>query len=499
VVDQGVGISPENQQKLFVLFAQIRPHELQGGSGSGLGLALAKEIVLMHGGQLLMDSEEGRGNSFGFRMRFAILDVKPVHNENLDLHRSHNHSQSMCDISMLLESSASQAEIHPKAHEASLSRGMSRLPPLNEYDSAERGESDLNAFLSLGLVRGRGIGLGLGFGAGTSMTNTGISAGAGLESHDEEEAGGKAGRSGDDRGYKDDGGCRNDAHCSRNAQYPMAGSRGATASPMNSVSSASASASVSASASARGLADLMEHQSDDHSARGMGSPRGTTVGVTVVSVPLNNANRYDMWGDRDRDRDRDKRRAELRTATVYPAEELAADRVSEAESGSADSATDRDDLLMPVKVKATATATQARTSRPVVRGNSSGSGLGSSRNSVSNLMMNVKARRLSKSHSGYMNMTKMAADDVDFDNGSRRGDLLCNGASESAPCSPRVSFLLPTPKPMSVPVTEQRGRDVVQAGGGADGRKNLPLPLQQQQQQQSPQAIRKPFLLVDGT
>jgi hypothetical protein len=72
VVDQGMGISREDQKKLFVPFAQIRPHELQSGSGSGLGLTLAKEIVLMHGGKLLMDSEVGKGSSFGFRIRFAI-------------------------------------------------------------------------------------------------------------------------------------------------------------------------------------------------------------------------------------------------------------------------------------------------------------------------------------------------------------------------------------------------------------------------------------------
>ena len=42
ITDQGVGISPENQQNLFQNFVQIRPTTLQAGQGSGLGLALCK-------------------------------------------------------------------------------------------------------------------------------------------------------------------------------------------------------------------------------------------------------------------------------------------------------------------------------------------------------------------------------------------------------------------------------------------------------------------------
>jgi hypothetical protein len=76
VCDSGAGISPENQKKLFVPFAQIRPHDLQGGSGSGLGLVLAKEIITMHGGQLLMESEEGRGSSFGFCIVLPVSSVR---------------------------------------------------------------------------------------------------------------------------------------------------------------------------------------------------------------------------------------------------------------------------------------------------------------------------------------------------------------------------------------------------------------------------------------
>ena len=72
ITDQGPGISPENQSKLFQNFVQIRPNILQKGQGSGLGLALCKEIVMKHGGVIGVDSIEGEGSTFSFRIPFEI-------------------------------------------------------------------------------------------------------------------------------------------------------------------------------------------------------------------------------------------------------------------------------------------------------------------------------------------------------------------------------------------------------------------------------------------
>jgi hypothetical protein len=49
VQDHGIGISAEDQAKLWVPFALIRPGDAQEGRGSGLGLPLAKEIITLHG------------------------------------------------------------------------------------------------------------------------------------------------------------------------------------------------------------------------------------------------------------------------------------------------------------------------------------------------------------------------------------------------------------------------------------------------------------------
>jgi signal transduction histidine kinase len=64
ITDEGPGISAENQEKLFGGFFQVRPDQLQQGKGSGLGLALCKEIVTLHGGTIGVDSAEGQGSTF---------------------------------------------------------------------------------------------------------------------------------------------------------------------------------------------------------------------------------------------------------------------------------------------------------------------------------------------------------------------------------------------------------------------------------------------------
>ena len=66
VVDEGPGISPENLPRLFQSFVQIRPGSLQKGQGSGLGLALCKEIINLHGGTIEASSVVDVGSTFKF-------------------------------------------------------------------------------------------------------------------------------------------------------------------------------------------------------------------------------------------------------------------------------------------------------------------------------------------------------------------------------------------------------------------------------------------------
>jgi signal transduction histidine kinase len=63
VRDNGMGVEPRYHQKVFGLFDQLDPK----AEGSGIGLALAKRIVDVHGGRIWVESEgAGHGSTFCF-------------------------------------------------------------------------------------------------------------------------------------------------------------------------------------------------------------------------------------------------------------------------------------------------------------------------------------------------------------------------------------------------------------------------------------------------
>ncbi len=64
VTDDGAGMSAEARQKLFQKFASGRPL----GDGTGLGLVIAKQIVELHGGLILVDTSLGRGTTILFTL-----------------------------------------------------------------------------------------------------------------------------------------------------------------------------------------------------------------------------------------------------------------------------------------------------------------------------------------------------------------------------------------------------------------------------------------------
>ena len=64
VRDTGMGIAPEYLEKIFEKFYRVASPEMQDRAGHGLGLALAKEIIELHGGSLSVNSELGKGSEF---------------------------------------------------------------------------------------------------------------------------------------------------------------------------------------------------------------------------------------------------------------------------------------------------------------------------------------------------------------------------------------------------------------------------------------------------
>jgi signal transduction histidine kinase len=66
VTDTGIGISKENQQRLFQSFQQIETSLTRKYAGTGLGLSLCRRLVELHGGRIWVESEPGKGSKFVF-------------------------------------------------------------------------------------------------------------------------------------------------------------------------------------------------------------------------------------------------------------------------------------------------------------------------------------------------------------------------------------------------------------------------------------------------
>lgn len=64
VQDEGLGIAPEDQQRLFTTFQRIRRPETEGIRGTGLGLYIVKEMVELMHGQVWLESELNKGSTF---------------------------------------------------------------------------------------------------------------------------------------------------------------------------------------------------------------------------------------------------------------------------------------------------------------------------------------------------------------------------------------------------------------------------------------------------
>src|SRR5690606_4462178 len=64
VADTGIGIKPEDHNRIFDRFVQIDGSRSRAFSGTGLGLSLARELIELHGGTIGVDSELGRGATF---------------------------------------------------------------------------------------------------------------------------------------------------------------------------------------------------------------------------------------------------------------------------------------------------------------------------------------------------------------------------------------------------------------------------------------------------
>jgi CheY-like chemotaxis protein len=76
VADRGIGIPVDARARIFDRFYQVDASSTRRFGGAGLGLALAKELVTLHQGDIGVDSVEGRGSTFTVRLPLADAQVR---------------------------------------------------------------------------------------------------------------------------------------------------------------------------------------------------------------------------------------------------------------------------------------------------------------------------------------------------------------------------------------------------------------------------------------
>ncbi|MBN3581825.1 response regulator [Algoriphagus aestuarii] len=84
VVDNGVGIPPENQKKIFDRFFTTEGHQEKLNQGSGIGLSLAQEFAQLMNGKIDVNSELGEGSTFIFTMPLQMIQTESEWEENFE-------------------------------------------------------------------------------------------------------------------------------------------------------------------------------------------------------------------------------------------------------------------------------------------------------------------------------------------------------------------------------------------------------------------------------
>ena len=74
VTDNGIGISPETQARIFSPFTQADAGTTKRFGGSGLGLSISQRLAILMGGRISVDSELGKGSSFTLCLPFECID-----------------------------------------------------------------------------------------------------------------------------------------------------------------------------------------------------------------------------------------------------------------------------------------------------------------------------------------------------------------------------------------------------------------------------------------
>ncbi|MCL2807356.1 MAG: ATP-binding protein [Coriobacteriia bacterium] len=86
VEDNGIGITPEQSERIFQSFVQATPDTTRKYGGTGLGLAISMRLAKMMGGEVGVESEYGSGSIFYLSFRAPKIDAGKLEDENQEEH-----------------------------------------------------------------------------------------------------------------------------------------------------------------------------------------------------------------------------------------------------------------------------------------------------------------------------------------------------------------------------------------------------------------------------
>ncbi len=78
ICDTGIGIEPAMQETIFEAFTQVDTTPSRRYGGTGLGLAISRKIIRLMGGDIHLESEEGRGTGFYFSIPFTVAQERTL-------------------------------------------------------------------------------------------------------------------------------------------------------------------------------------------------------------------------------------------------------------------------------------------------------------------------------------------------------------------------------------------------------------------------------------
>ncbi|MCL1849267.1 MAG: ATP-binding protein, partial [Clostridiales bacterium] len=139
IADNGIGISKEQQSKLFTSFNQADASISQNFGGTGLGLAISQRIVQLMGGEIRIESELGEGAKFIFALKIKKADDKDSADMRGEARDRHKRSYDFHGRSILI---AEDVEINREIMSAILEETGASI------DFAENGRLAVDLFVA---------------------------------------------------------------------------------------------------------------------------------------------------------------------------------------------------------------------------------------------------------------------------------------------------------------------------------------------------------------